>query len=396
MNQVRSTHSSVSFENADQLVRQKSSEVVVSDRRKLGEVSHNALAPVSRPHAQQLPQQLPPQQAGSLAVPRQRFGGSRSNSASSNGSRQLNSVSSLNSIPETTPGTSTAQLKIVEDIDAQDSDNPQLVSIYVKDVYVYLRFLEEKFTVRPQYMTLDPKPEISPRMRTILIDWLIQVHSRFSLLQETLFLAIGILDRYLQDKMTEVGRKRLQLVGITSMWIASKYEEIFAPEVNDFVYITDNAYSSAELRAMELDILRTLNFNLGRPLALHFLRRNSKAGEVDSLQHALAKYFMEVTLQEYSFVHERPSAVAAGALWLALKLDPAMSSWSDKLSHYSGYEEAEVASIGQRLAHLVVNLPSSKTNYVYSKYQSSKYLKIAATSVVHGQTIKDIAQMADP
>ena len=110
----------------------------------------------------------------------------------------------------------------MEDIDAQDSDNPQLVSIYVKDVYVYLRFLEEKFTVRPQYMTLDPKPEISPRMRTILIDWLIQVHSRFSLLQETLFLAIGILDRYLQDKMTEVGRKRLQLVGITSMWIASK------------------------------------------------------------------------------------------------------------------------------------------------------------------------------
>ena len=67
--------------------------------------------------------------------------------------------------------------------------------------------------------------------------------------------------------------------------------------MNDFVYITDNAYSSAELRAMELDILRTLNFNLGRPLALHFLRRNSKAGEVDSLQHALAKYFMEVTLQ---------------------------------------------------------------------------------------------------
>jgi len=396
MNQVRSTRSSVSFENAEQLVRQKSSEVGVGDRRKLGDVSHNALAPVPRLHAQQLPQQLPQQQAGNLAVPRQRFGGPRSNSASSNGSRQLNSVSSLNSIPESTPARSTTQLKVVEDIDAQDSDNPQLVSIYVKDVYVYLRFLEEKFSVRPTYMTLDPKPEISPRMRTILIDWLIQVHSRFSLLQETLFLAIGILDRYLQDKMTEVGRKRLQLVGITSMWIASKYEEIFAPEVNDFVYITDNAYSSAELRAMELDILRTLNFNLGRPLALHFLRRNSKAGEVDSLQHALAKYFMEVTLQEYSFVHERPSAVAAAALWLALKLDPASGSWSDKLSHYSGYEEAEVASIGQRIAHLVVNLPSSKTNYVYSKYQSSKYLKIAATSVVHGQMIKDIAKMAHP
>merc|ERR1712168_367699 len=111
MNQVRSTRSSVSFENADQLVRQKSSEVGVGDRRKLGDVSHNALAPVPRLHAQQLPQQLPQQQAGNLAVPRQRFGGSRSNSASSNGSRQLNSVSSLNSIPESTPARSTTQLK---------------------------------------------------------------------------------------------------------------------------------------------------------------------------------------------------------------------------------------------------------------------------------------------
>ena len=105
-------------------------------------------------------------------------------------------------------------------------DNPQLVAVYVKDVYVYLRHLEETYPVRQNYMTPSTanatKPEISPRMRTILIDWLIQVHNRFGLLQETLFLTIGILDRYLQEKIREVGRKRLQLVGITSMWIAAK------------------------------------------------------------------------------------------------------------------------------------------------------------------------------
>jgi len=179
------------------------------------------------------------------------------------------------------------------------------------------------------------------------------------------------------------------------MWIAAKYEEIFAPEVNDFVYITDNAYSSAELRQMELDILRTLNFNLGRPLALHFLRRNSKAGEVDSVQHALAKYFMEVTLQEYSFVHVGPSAVAAAALWLAIKLDPASCSWTEKLQHYSGYEESEIVTIGSRIADLVVKLPTVKTNFVYTKYLSGKFMKISSTSYVHGQAIKDIAKMAE-
>lgn len=78
----------------------------------------------------------------------------------------------------------------------------------------------------------------------------------------------------------EVSRSKLQLVGVTAMLIASKYEEMYAPEIADFVYITDNAYTKADIRRMEVTILRQLNFQLGRPLPLHFLRRNSKAGEV--------------------------------------------------------------------------------------------------------------------
>lgn len=64
------------------------------------------------------------------------------------------------------------------------------------------------------------------------------------------------------------------------MLLASKYEEMFAPEVGDFAYITDNAFSRAQIREMEMLILRGLNFDLGRPLPLHFLRRASKAGNV--------------------------------------------------------------------------------------------------------------------
>ena len=77
-----------------------------------------------------------------------------------------------------------------------------------------------------------------------------------------------------------MSRSKLQLVGVTAMLIASKYEEMYAPEIADFVYITDNAYTKADIRRMEVTILRQLNFQLGRPLPLHFLRRNSKAGEV--------------------------------------------------------------------------------------------------------------------
>lgn len=69
-------------------------------------------------------------------------------------------------------------------------------------------------------------------------------------------------------------------MGVTALLLASKYEEIFSPDVADFVYITDNAYTSGEVREMEIMILRELNFDLGRPLPIHFLRRASKAGEV--------------------------------------------------------------------------------------------------------------------
>jgi len=407
MNQLHNARpTSVSMENADQvLVRQKSADVASSDRRKLANLSN--AQPSGHPQQPLKSQALPsnqPQpnnvQGGNLAVPRQRFGGQKSGSSSSAiGVRQLNSVSSLSSTTEVATAASSQLLKVVEDIDAQDSDNPQLVSVYVKDVYSYLRYLEVEYPVRSNYMTpLDasaPKPEISARMRSILIDWLIQVHNRFGLLQETLFLSIGILDRYLQDKIKEVGRKRLQLVGITSMWIAAKYEEIYAPEVNDFVYITDNAYASSELRKMELDILHTLNYNLGRPLALHFLRRNSKAGEVDSVQHALAKFFMEVTLQEYSLVHVAPSLIAAAALWLAIQLDSSPTVWSDKLRHYSGYEEGEITALGSKIADLVVKLPATKSNFVFSKYQSGKFMKIASTPFVSGSLIKDIAKQME-
>lgn len=76
-------------------------------------------------------------------------------------------------------------------------------------------------------------------------------------------------------------------MGVTALLLASKYEEVFSPYVADFVYITDNAYTSDEVREMEMMILKELNFDLGRPLPIHFLRRASKAGEVGTCPHYL-------------------------------------------------------------------------------------------------------------
>ena len=175
----------------------------------------------------------------------------------------------------------------VQDIDADDAGNPQLVVEYVNDIYAYLRQLESAQCVKANYLA--GQTELLPKMRAVLIDWLVGVHLQFHLLQETLYTTVAILDRFLQVEVGSVSRNKFQLVGVAAMLVAAKYEEIYAPEVKDFVYITDRAYTEKEILKMEIRILATLKFDLGRPLPLHFLRRASKVGGVEVATHTLAK-----------------------------------------------------------------------------------------------------------
>uniref|UniRef100_A0A9J8CPC9 Cyclin B2 n=1 Tax=Cyprinus carpio carpio TaxID=630221 RepID=A0A9J8CPC9_CYPCA len=275
----------------------------------------------------------------------------------------------------------------VEDIDEGDADMPQLCPEYVKDIYAYLRSLESKQSVRPCYML---GYDINGRMRALLVDWLIQVHSRFQLLQETLYMTVAILDRFLQ--VQPVTRKKLQLVGVTAMLIACKYEEMYVPMVGDFAYIADGAFTKAQIREMEMLVLSELNFELGRPLPLHFLRRASKAGNADAEKHTLAKYFLELTLLDYDMVHFNPSETAAAALCLSqLVLDG--QKWSPTQQHYSSYDEAHLKPIMQHLAKnvVMVNEGLSKHVTVRKKYSSSRLMKISLLPQLKSSLVKDLA-----
>ncbi|NWY41076.1 CCNB2 protein, partial [Sylvia atricapilla] len=278
-------------------------------------------------------------------------------------------------------------LNNVEDIDAEDSENPQLCSDYVKDIYMYLRELELQQAVRPHY--LDGRVT-NGRMRAILVDWLVQVHSRFRLLQETLYMCVAIMDRFLQSY--PVPCKKLQLVGVTALLVASKYEEILSPDIADFVYITDNAYTSNEIREMERIILKELNFDLGRPLPIHFLRRASKAGEADAKQHTLAKYLMELTLIDYDMVHHRPSEIAAAALCLSQKV-LGHNKWGTKQHYYTGYAEDSLVMTMKHMAKNVVKVNEKLTKYaaIKNKYASSKLLTISTIPQLNSEIIKDLA-----
>ncbi|XP_038661525.1 G2/mitotic-specific cyclin-B1-like [Scyliorhinus canicula] len=276
----------------------------------------------------------------------------------------------------------------VKDVDADDGDNPLLCSEYVKDIYKYLRQLEVEQSVRPKYLE---GREVTGNMRAILIDWLVQVQRKFQLLQETLYMTVSIIDRFLQDN--PVTKSRLQLVGVTAMLVSSKYEEMYPPEIGDFVYVTDNTYTTATIREMERQILQKLNFSLGRPLPLHFLRRSSKIAEVSSEHHTLAKYLMELTIVDYEMIHYLPSQIAAAAFCLAQKVLN-NGEWTPLLQHYMTYKEDDLIPVMEHIAKNVVKVNQNLTKHVTvkNKYASSKQMKISTIPQLKSDVILNFSK----
>lgn len=278
----------------------------------------------------------------------------------------------------------------IKDVDADDYDNPMLCSEYVKDIYKYLQQLEVDQSVRPNYLE---GREVTGNMRAILIDWLVQVQIKFRLLQETMYMTVGIIDRFLQDH--PVPKRQLQLVGVTAMFLASKYEEMYPPEIADFAFVTDKAYTTAQIRDMEMKILRVLDFSFGRPLPLQFLRRASKIAQVTAEHHTLAKYFVELTMVDYEMVHIPPSQVASAAFALTLKVFNA-GEWSETLQHYMNYTEDSLVTVMQHIAKNVVKVNEKKTKHlaVKHKYDTRKQMQIASIPQLQSSMIKDLAKAA--
>jgi len=263
----------------------------------------------------------------------------------------------------------------VDDIDADDAQNPQLVTDYIHEIDGYMKGLERKQKVETAYLRLQ-QVDITDNMRAILLDWLVEVHLRFKLAQETLFMTVHILDRFLSTH--RISRGKLQLAGITSMLIASKYEDMYPPEVRDFIWIADNAYSRAEIISMEGLILKCLDYNLGTPLPLHFFRRLSKATSADADVHHLGKYLMELSVCNYNMCGYEASKVATAAMFLAHAImDPAQDAWSKNLEHYSGYTKDEVSVCIQKMGTVLCGVKNAKQQAIRRKFASSKLLKVS-------------------
>lgn len=266
-------------------------------------------------------------------------------------------------------------------VDVGDVNNAQAVVEYVAEIMAHFRRSEGIFAPSREYMS--KQTDISPKMREILIDWLIEVHLKFKLRPETLYLTVSNIDRFLERHA--VSRTKLQLVGCTAMLLAAKYEEIYAPEVRDFVYISDKAYTREQILQMEAIMLRTLEFKLTVPTAFRFGERFIKVAlsgtdpQLHETRTHLANFLMELTLQEYSFLKYMPSMVAASAIYLAMKMTGQTKPWSELLESETQYSERLLQECITELYTLAARGDSSKYRAVRKKYLSRKFGEVSKT-----------------
>lgn len=198
--------------------------------------------------------------------------------------------------------------------------------------------------VDPNYLQ-KVQTEIKDTSRAFLIEWIIDVHRKFRLTAECLYVATYIIDQFLSRKC--ILKSELHLLGVTTLFVAAKYEEIYPPQLRDFLAVSENKFSRKQVLKMEQDILHTLDWNVTSPSSYRFLQRYRRMSDVvnDDEVFFYAQYIQEVQLLDASLLRFKQSEVAAASLILACKQLKKINCWNDDLVKFSGYTPEQLTEV---------------------------------------------------
>jgi hypothetical protein len=263
---------------------------------------------------------------------------------------------------------------------------------YAEAIFEYYRKRDKEFIIDDY---IKEQPHINKQMRLLLVDWMVEVQQQLEFNHEILYLSVKLLDLYLNSKRIE--KEKLQLLGGAAMLVACKFEERMAPPLDDFIYVSDNAYDRNELVKMEIDILRTLKYDIGVPLSYTFLRRYAKCVKADMKFLTLARFILELSLQDYKFAAVSDSLKACAALYLALKMakrhenqtknngncmiinteNLSNTEWNSTLCHYTATTLSDFIEYIPALNDLVKNANGSKYKTILKKYCHPVFYEVA-------------------
>ena len=263
-------------------------------------------------------------------------------------------------------------------------NNVQIPKEYINTIY-YNLLKEEEVGISPSYKYnyMDEQSEINERMRGILIDWLIEVHYKFGFTDETLYMTVSIIDRYLSGN--QITKKNLQLLGITALFISCKHEEIDLPKINDFTYITNNAYEKSEVIQMEYDILKYLKFNLLFPSPIKFFEYLSLHFNFDEKMHMMGKYLMESFLLDIKNIKYKSSIISCASCYIVMKffkMDNYKDSYDKKfysleLEEKSTFNENYVKECAKDICLLIDTIQKNKLLGCHKKFSDDKHQRVS-------------------
>ena len=248
---------------------------------------------------------------------------------------------------------------------------------YLEEIYLNLLIEESNSIIKPKIGYMNMQKEINEQMRAILVDWIIEVHFQFNLRQETLYMTIWIIDTYLSFHF--ISRKKLQLLGISCLLISCKSEEIYFPQQNKFIEVTDGAYTKDELIIMENEILKKLNFNIVFPTSNDFYNILSKLYNFNKKQYFLGKYFIESVLIDYHMIKYSPSVISAACVYLVMKyygINGYQKLYSKFIINEKNPEDA-IKDTAKEIYILVENLSKSKLTTIKNKYGLTQFENVS-------------------
>ena len=251
--------------------------------------------------------------------------------------------------------------------------NISITNEYLIDILNDYKSNTKNFIIKENYM--NNQIDINKKMRKILINWLIEVHLKFKLKENTLFLSINLIDNFL-SKNNNLNRKFLQLVGISSLLIASKYEEIFPPKINDFIFICDNAYNKNEILNMEKLILNSIDFNINFPTIFNFFEIYNQFFIFDKKIYFFCLFIIELTLLEIKFLNYSADEICASAIYFSMKI---FNIQNENFEIFTKFSYLMIKNCILDLINLfdINNFNNIKTNSVYKKYSLPQFLEVA-------------------
>lgn len=260
--------------------------------------------------------------------------------------------------------------------DQLDMRDPQCIAEFAQEVYLSMLDKEPQYLIDFEYLK-KVQTEVKDTSRGFLVEWIIDVHRKFRLMSETLYVTIGIIDRYL-SKVT-IKKSQLHLLGVTALLIATKYEEIYPPDLKDLLSVSENKFTKEEVLKMEYTILQTLEFNFFAPSSYRFLERFRKISNTasDDQIFYFAQYLAEIALLDAFLLKHKCSDIAAAAFILSARSIKKINAWNLEMEKVTGIKEKDVKEAVEDLKQFVLEVNPKFLSTLKYKFQKNEYLNVA-------------------